>query len=73
MELIEILNRYWTVLAGFVGLIVSFVHLKNQNESQEKRICKLEGEIEKINPVWMEIKERLVAIETTLKMLIEKK
>lgn len=73
METIEILKEYWSVIVAFVGIIYSYASLKAQNCEQERRIKILEEEVGKLNPIWIEIKERLVAIETTLKILTKDK
>ena len=69
MEIISLINEYWVVITAFIGIITSFVLLKFQNNEQERRIKYLEEKIEELNPIWVEIKERLAGIEATLKML----
>ena len=65
----ETLSSYWSILIAVVGIIVSFANLKSQNTEQERRITELETKVEHMNPVLMEIRERLASIEATLKIL----
>ncbi len=69
MELIDILNEYWTVILTIISIVISFTTLKIQNQDQERRIKCVEDKMEELNPIWVEIKERLASIEATLKFL----
>jgi hypothetical protein len=67
----DFVTDYWQILTALVSVIYTFAHLKSQNEDQEKRLCKLEGRVDDMSPVFMEIKERLASIEATLKSIIK--
>ena len=69
MELIDILNEYWAVILTIISIVISFTTLKIQNQDQERRIKCVEDKMEELNPIWVEIKERLASIEATLKFL----
>jgi hypothetical protein len=69
MELIDILNEYWAIILTIISIVISFTTLKIQNQDQERRIKCVEDKIEELNPIWVEIKERLASIEATLKFL----
>jgi len=69
MELIDILNEYWAIILTIISIVISFTTLKIQNQDQERRIKCVEDKIEELNPIWLEIKERLASIEATLKFL----
>lgn len=73
MDLIEMSKEYWSIIATIGGIIYSYAVLKLDIREHNRRITKLEQEVEKIDPIWIEIKERLVAIETTLKLLTKDK
>jgi len=72
MELIDILNEYWSIILTIIGVVISFTTLKMQNSDQERRIECLENKLEELNPIWVEIKERLASIEATLKFLTKR-
>ena len=72
MDSLEFLQEYWGLLTAFVAVISFLVTLRVQNNDQEKRLSAVEKKVEELNPIWIEIKERLVAIETTLKLLTKK-
>lgn len=67
------LKEYWTIIATIGGIIYSYAVLKLDIKEHDRRIKAVEDEIKTISPIWIEIKERLVAIETTLKYLSDKK
>lgn len=73
MELVELLKEYWTVLGTIAGIIYSYAVLKLDIREHNRRLEALEEKVGKIDPIWIEIKERLVAIETTLKLLTKEK
>lgn len=73
MDLIEMLKEYWTILGTAAGIIYSYAVLKLDIKEHERRITMIEEEVKTLNPIWIEIKERLVAIETTLKILTKEK
>lgn len=55
-----------------IGLIAMFAGLAGTWTLNNYRINELEKEIEAINPVVLEVKERLISIETKLEFLIDK-
>jgi hypothetical protein len=67
--IISIINEYWAIIITGAGIIASFAILKYQNTDQERRIRCIEDKLEELNPIWVEIRERLASIEATLKML----
>lgn len=71
MSILNMITEYWYLILATIGFIVSYVEIKMQNADQEKRITSLERDTREMAPIWIEIKERLVAIETTLKILIK--
>jgi len=73
MDLIDFLKEYWTILGTIAGIIYSYAVLKLDIKEHNRRIEALEEKVGKIDPIWIEIKERLVAIETTLKLLTKEK
>jgi len=73
MDFAEALKEYWTIIATVAGIVYSYATLKTEIKEMDKRLCATEEELKKISPIWIEIKERLVAIETTLKILSESK
>lgn len=73
MDLIDFLKEYWSLIVTGVGIIYSYVTVKADIKEHEKRIACIEDEIKTLNPIWIEIKERLVAIETTLKIISKEK
>jgi len=73
MDLLEMVKEYWTVLGTIGGIIYSYAVLKLDIKEHDRRITAMEEEIKTLNPIWIEIKERLVAIETTLKILSKDK
>ena len=73
MDVLEFLKEYWTLIATVAGLIYTYAVVKLDIKEHDRRIKAIEDEINKLNPIWIEIKERLVAIETTLKIISKEK
>lgn len=73
MELVEWLSNYWAIFIFIGGLIATWVRFKFQNDDQETRLKCLEAKMESMNPIWADIQSRLASIETTLKLLVDKK
>ena len=67
------IKEYWTLLVTVAGLIYTYAVVKLDIKEHDRRITCIEDEIKTLNPIWIEIKERLVAIETTLKILSKDK
>ena len=71
----ELISKYWSFLF-FLGTIVwSYANLKghvgqlhNRVSDVEVDIEALKGDLKEMSPIWQEIKERLVSIETSLKI-----
>jgi hypothetical protein len=70
MEIIEFINEYWQVLTGLIALVVLWGKLNATTNEQERRIAYLETKTDEMNPILLDIRERLVSIETTLKLHI---
>lgn len=73
MDLAEALKEYWTIIATVAGIVYSYAALKTELKEMDRRLRATEEELSKISPIWIEIKERLVAIETTLKLISKDK
>jgi Tfp pilus assembly protein PilN len=69
MELVTIIEKYWTVIVTFIGVVVSYTTLRNQNTEQEKRICHLEAKMESVDTIQAEIKVALAEIQLDLKWI----
>ena len=69
MDLIAALAKYWPLIISVIGLIVISVKMNWIDSDHEKRITMLEHQMENITPIWVDIKERLVRIETTLELI----
>ena len=65
----EFIEHYWQILVTLVSVVIAFTNVKAQNAEQERRINCLEGQVKDINPILMEIREKLASIEATLKYL----
>jgi hypothetical protein len=70
MEILEFIKEYWHVLIGLTALVVMFVKAEMVNKDHERRLAFLEKEMHQLNPIFLDIKERLISIETTLKLHI---
>ena len=70
MDLLDFVTEYWHILVGVTTLIYLWVQNVMINKDQEKRIARLEVKMEEISPVLIDIRERLISIETTLKLHI---
>jgi len=66
MELFDFIQEYWQILIGLGTILVLAAKLEMTTRDQEKRICVLEKEIHEMNPIFLDIRERLISIETTL-------
>jgi len=73
MDLLGYIEEHWTVIATVAGIIYSYAVLKIDIKEHDKRLSAVEDELKTISPIWIEIKERLVAIETTLKLISKSK
>ena len=73
MQNFETINDYWAVIVGFITLVMGYTTLKLQNIEQEKRLTNVEKKVEQMNPIFTDIRERLIAIETTLKLIAKDK
>lgn len=73
MDLLEMIKEYWTIIATIGGIIYSYAVLKLDIKEHDRRIEAVENKVNTLDPIWIEIKERLVAIETTLKLLTKDK
>lgn len=69
MELIAFIEKYWTIVVAFAGIVVSYTTLKIQNNDQEKRICHLETKQELNEGVVLAIKVALAEIQLDLKWI----
>ena len=70
MELLTIMEKYWSIIVAFIAIVISYANLKAQNLEQEKRLLILEGKVEHMNPIFTQILERLASIEATLKIVV---
>lgn len=73
MDLIDIIEKHWSLMLGVVGIITAFVRMESaiktlsrKDTEIEKKVCDIEKEVKTMNPIWVEIKERLARIETSL-------
>jgi hypothetical protein len=76
MELSDFITKYWQIGVAVIGVVITFVTLKNQNTFQAGQIKDLQDavkvintEVSSMNPVWSDIQARLASIETTLQFL----
>lgn len=72
MDLLDLVSGYWPVIGGIVTFIVGYTVLRNQNANQEKRLSKIEGKVESLEPIFLQIQKDLVGIQTTLKFVEQK-
>lgn len=68
-----IIQTYWPQIIGLITCVVVIADLRSTDKDQEKRIASLEKRVEDMSPVWIEIRERLVRIETTLSIHFNEK
>lgn len=87
MTLFEFLEVYGTFIALVTGIVGVWLRLESKvttlqgkDNSQQKEIKELEEiikihtkEIKDMNPMWADIRERLVSIETTLNIMAKNK
>ena len=71
MEILDFIKEYWHIFMGITGLIYLWVQNAMTTKDQEKRIGELEKQMKEINPLFLDIRERLISIETTLKLHIQ--
>ena len=69
----QLLHEYWTLIATIVSLVISYTKLNSSVKGLETRMTCVETDIKEMNPVWHEIKERLVSIETSLSIHFKNK
>ena len=65
----NILQGYWPVIAFFVGMVGYFIINLRENSV---RIATLEKKMDNMEPVILEVREKLVSIETTLEFIKNK-
>jgi hypothetical protein len=73
MDVLEFLKEYWILIATVAGLIYTYAVVKLDIKEHARRIGVIEEEIKHLNPIWIEIKERLARIEATLAVLTKEK
>lgn len=69
MDLENLISNYWDVAISIGGVVWSYATLKSQNNSQEKRLAKVESQIEAMNPIFLQIQKDLVEIKTELRFM----
>jgi len=69
MEFINLLEKYWTIIAAFIGIIISYTNLKAQNVEQEKRIIHLESKCESFGHAQTQIDIKLAEIQMDLRWI----
>ena len=69
MEIISSIQKYWTVIVAFAGILISYANLKSQNIEQEKRILHLEAKSELAEGVQHQIQVSLAEIQLDLKWI----
>lgn len=72
MEFLDSLSKYWSLVLGGLALVSGWVTLRAQNNDQERRLSKLEGNVEAMNPIFLQIQKDLVEIRTTVKFIDQK-
>lgn len=65
----EILSNYWSQLLTIGGIIYSYATLKSELAETQKELEEVKANVREINPIFLDIKERLARIETKLEML----
>lgn len=65
----EILSHYWSQILTLGGIIYSYATLKSELSETQKELEEVKVQIREINPIFLDIKERLARIETKLEML----
>jgi hypothetical protein len=71
MDLIQFITTYWHIILGLLSIVVLFVKAEMVNKDHERRLHELENVVKDMNPIFLDIRERLISIETTLKLHIQ--
>lgn len=69
----QFITTYWSQILTLVGIVWGYARLANKVAEHTSQITHLENKMEEMNPVLMEIRERLSGIEATLKYLTKEK
>jgi hypothetical protein len=74
-QLLDLLTKYWTIIFFIGSLIWSYANLKghvgqlhSRVKTNEEDIDSLKKDVKEMSPIWTEIKERLVRIETSIQI-----
>ena len=75
ISVVDLLTTYWSPILFLGAIIFSYANLKGHVLRLDERVTQSENdiaetneEIGKMSPIWQEIRERLVSIETSLKI-----
>lgn len=69
MNIFDVICEYWQIIAAAFGIVYSFITLKVQNQNQEKRICSLEEDYEKVETTQQKLDTALAKIQTDLEWI----
>lgn len=68
----QIVANYWPLAVAVMGMAITWTKMGGKIDALSARVEKLEEGAERRDEILIEIRERLVSIETTLKLLEKK-
>ena len=69
MDLLTLIEKYWTAIVAFTGIIISYTNLKSQNAEQEKRIVHLETKTDMSAENQILLKVQLTEIQNDIRWI----